>query len=416
MSHAGNPHRQFPAIHIAGTNGKGSTAAFLASAFMAAGYRTGLYSSPHLRRFTERVCVDGKEIPEKVVAEYARELRPAIEQVRGTFFEATTCIAFRYFADREVDVGIIETGLGGRLDATNVVQPLATVISEISIDHTRELGMTVASIAHEKGGIMKRGVPCITSARGPEALHVLSNEAREKSVPLFQSHILAPLKMWGMRGGYAVVDLGVGRLRIRGVRLGLAGYHQAVNAQLATATLEVLLRSSRIRSRFPRLSTDSTALGLRRVVSHTGFSGRLQVLGERRRYLLDVAHNPSGMQTLVRSVPALSAGTRVTVFGVMKDKEYGPMLDLLGRVSSVIVLVAPEMERAADPDGLCRICRSRGISAVVGGSVRGGLARAELLAGAEGTILVTGSHYVVGEALRTLTGKGLDKTGRKVYI
>jgi dihydrofolate synthase/folylpolyglutamate synthase len=409
LQSVGDPHRRFPSIHIAGTNGKGSTAAFLASAFMAAGYRTGLYTSPHLVRFTERIRVDGKEIPADAIAQYAAQLIPASERYKATFFEVTTCIAMQHFAIRKVDIAIIETGLGGRLDATNVLHPMVSVITEISIDHTRELGTTIAAIAREKAGIMKRGVPCVTGASDLQAIGVMRRMAREKGVQLFRSHELAHLAMGNSIDGHAVVNLKADHLMMGHIRLGFAGVHQAPNAQLAAATLELLLRQPALHSRFNALSSKVVAEGFREVQRNSRLHGRLEVFGRRRRYVLDVAHNVSGIQTLLRSLGGLPVRPTVAVFGVMKDKPYTVMLDNLSRAVKTIVLVAPSTERAEDPKVLFRVCRRRGIDAPLSSSVGAGLAKAEALAGPSGHILITGSHYVVGEAFEALGRKGLDK-------
>src|SRR5512135_1725144 len=180
LTFAGDPEAKFPSIHVAGTNGKGSTAAFLASAFMEAGYSTGLYTSPHLVRFTERITINGRQISEGRLAKYVGALRSAIEKTGATFFEATTCVAFQYFADEEVDIAIIEVGLGGRLDATNTLAPLACVITSIGFDHMEYLGPTIPSIAAEKGGIVKSRTPVVIGPIARSAERTISEIARKR--------------------------------------------------------------------------------------------------------------------------------------------------------------------------------------------------------------------------------------------
>ena len=225
----GEPQREYPVIHIAGTNGKGSTACFLAAALQAAGYRTGLYTSPHLIDFSERIRVDGQPIPAETVVAYTARMRADIAQLNATFFEATTLMAFAYFADMQVDVAVIETGLGGRLDATNVVQPVVSVITSLSIEHREFLGETIEDIAREKGGIIKDGIPVVTAVRDSRAYAVLERIARERSAPLLLSVTLP--------GDVAYDDLDAMRCRISGfaepVTLQLIGAHQQENAQLA---------------------------------------------------------------------------------------------------------------------------------------------------------------------------------------
>jgi dihydrofolate synthase/folylpolyglutamate synthase len=390
---AGNPERGFPTIHVAGTNGKGSTAAFLASAFMEAGYRTGLYTSPHLVRFTERIRINGREISEKRLAAYVAALRPAVEKTRATFFEATTAVAFRYFADERVDIAIVEVGLGGRLDATNTLAPLASVITTIGFDHMEYLGPTLPAIAREKGGIIKRRTPVIVGVLGHEAERVIETIAREREAPL----------VWAR--DRIVLDCGVGgRISFRGrhlrtglVKVGLAGAHQTWNAALAVAVLDRLLERRSFASRYRRLGSRSVARGLERVRRNTGLEGRMSLAG--RGVLLDVAHNRDGMHTAIASLLESGAEDLTVVFGVMKDKEYLRMLRELEWVAGSVITVQPRMARAASSAVLCKAARRMGLRAVDGGSVAGGLRRA--LRG-KNRVLVIGSHYVVGEALRVL--------------
>ncbi len=384
---AGHPERGFPSIHVAGTNGKGSTSAFLASAFTEAGYRTGLYTSPHLVRFTERIRIDGREIDEERLVGYVRRLRPLIEKTRATFFEATTCVAFLYFADENVDVAVIETGLGGRLDATNVLRPLVSVITNVSLEHTEILGRTVRAIAREKGGIIKRNVPVVTGAADPAVIEVLRRRAASLGARLTRSG-----------------DTGK-RPRGPGGRPGLHGDHQRRNAALALCTLGVLKETREGKALFPRLTGAVIRRSFARVVKNTGLRGRLESLPYRgRTVVLDVAHNPAGMETLVAAIRKGGGKNLVTVFGVMKDKDYPAMLSALAGVSRTVIAVAPHQKRALSSERLCRLGREKGWAVRDGGSVKKGIRKA-LRQARGGKILITGSHYVVGEALRALSSE-----------
>ena len=392
-----NPHRAFPSIHIAGTNGKGSTSAFIASALTQAGYRTGLYTSPHLIRFTERVRIDGREMEERRLVEYVRRMRPWIERYRATFFEATTCAAFLYFAEERVDIAVIETGLGGRLDATNVLRPLVSAITNISLEHTELLGTTVRMIAREKGGIIKPGVPAVTAETGREALDVLRARARTCRVRLRE---VARTVQVSRSSGGAAVSMRSGGIRLRSFTPGLPGYHQVGNAALALCVLRTLIETRGGMKRFGRLTPAAIRSGLIRVRKNTGLRGRLEKIRGRRRIVLDVAHNPAGMRTLVEE---LRRGRKnlIAVFGVMKDKEYGPMLSRLAEIADPIIAVSPPQKRALSAVELMRAGRDLGLNVVVGGSVTSGLRKASRIAGKKG-LIVTGSHYVVGEALKAL--------------
>ncbi|MEK9136183.1 MAG: folylpolyglutamate synthase/dihydrofolate synthase family protein, partial [Bacteroidota bacterium] len=385
------------------TNGKGSTAAFLASITMEAGYKTGLYTSPHLVRFTERIRINGAEIPEKRLVAYARALRPMIEKCRATFFEATTCIAFQYFADEGVDIAIIEAGLGGRLDSTNVLKPMVSVITNVGLDHTDILGRTIPAIAREKGGIIKKGVPCITAATDASTLRTLRGIAARKHTRLLRSQRVVSFGLH--RTEASKVAFRSRAYSIPGVQLGLAGPHQRQNAQLAVAALEILRRNHEQRSSFERIDVSAIQRGLRNVVQNTGLHGRLERIGPEKRYILDVAHNPPGIRTLVDALRSGGMNDLVVVFGVMKDKDYRAMVAGLSRVSGILIPVAPEGERALSARKLFDYVRQQRIPVLPGGTVRQGLRSARKHCRPSQRILITGSHYVVGEALDYLCRK-----------
>jgi dihydrofolate synthase/folylpolyglutamate synthase len=401
VAFAGHPERSYPVFHVAGTNGKGSTSSFLASILTASGYRTGLYTSPHLIDFVERVRIDGQPMPEPELVEYVRRLRPAIEETQSTFFEATTCVAFQYFADHGVDVAVIETGLGGRLDATNVVLPLASIITNIGLDHQEILGNTIAKIAREKAGIIKEGAPVVTAARG-EALDVIRSAARNRRTTVHVSGRVASLRPAAVHSGRFVVDVNAGSLKMKDVLLGLSGEHQVSNAALAVSALALARR----KDLFPEVTADAVRRGLGSVTELAGLRCRMErILRPGAVVTIDVAHNPDGVRTAVgpfaaRHVPYFDA----VVFGAMKDKDYGGMLAILGRVARTVVAVRPRTPRAAAVRDLLRAGRTLGIRVEAGGSVEAGLRRAMSSRRRERSprksrILVIGSHFVAGEAL-----------------
>jgi dihydrofolate synthase/folylpolyglutamate synthase len=404
LREAGHPERYFPALHVAGTNGKGSTSSFLASILQEAGCRTGLYTSPHLVRFTERIRINGAEIPERRLVDYARALRPGIEAVQATFFEATTCVAFLYFADEEVDIAVIETGLGGRLDATNTLRPLSSIITNVGLEHTEILGTTLRAIAREKAGIIKKGIPVVTSAKEPEVLRVFRRTAARRKTRLFVSGNVVEPTVFGGRDGCSRVKMNARIFSVGPVLLGLPGGHQVANASLAVAALEVLRRKGKLSQVTARQVED----GLRRVQKNTGLRARMEELDTPTgRILLDVAHNPAGMDTLVRSLTGRGVRCPVAVFGVMKDKDVEAMLTVLSRVVSTVVAVAPGVDRALPAAEVKKMAKKAGIHAILGPTVPAGMRKALLLAGPEtlakrARILITGSHYVVGEALSYL--------------
>jgi dihydrofolate synthase / folylpolyglutamate synthase len=401
LADTGHPERAYPTIHVAGTNGKGSTSSLIASAYAESGLRAGLYTSPHLVNFTERIRINGKEIQEARLVAYVRILRGAIEEHRATFFEATTCVAFLYFADEGVDIAVIEAGLGGRLDATNVLRPLVSVITNIGLEHTEHLGNTVAKIAREKGGIIKQGIPLVTASEDPVALRVLRAIATRRSAPFFRAQDLVAVAPGPGGKGYT---LSSGSLRIPSVVPVLVGRHQEMNARLALSALLLAGRRSGHPVALPMLSPPRIARAFSRVTFNTGIRGRFQYVGRGKRILIDVAHNPDGMEVLAATIRDLRRKPAVAVLGVMKDKKYREMLRVLAGVCPTIVAVAPRLDRALRPGKLVSAGREMGIRVLLGGTVARGMALARTTAG-RGTVLVTGSHYVAGEALKALVGE-----------
>ncbi len=402
----GDPQAGIPFIHVAGTNGKGSTAAMLDAIFRAAGYRTGLYTSPHLLSFTERIRVNGEPINEAEIVALTEELKTlcaahfALETTaptgdrlpHPTFFELTTAMAFLHFRRRAVDFAVIEVGLGGRLDATNVIEPRVVVITNIALEHEQYLGRTLAEIAGEKAGIVKARVPVVTAARG-DALEVIRRRAAELQAPV----VFAPeAYRWVVRQSdlaSQTFDLEGPRRRYEALRLALLGRHQVENAVLAVAAAEAAQEQG--------FALDTAAI--RRGLAEVAWPGRLQVVKDRPRIILDGAHNPAGTEALAAFLaehrPAL--GRLILVFGVLQDKDWAAMLRLLAPLADAIVLTHPPTERGADPALLAPAVR-RYVSATVAPDLENALAQAHEAARAEDTILVAGSLYTVAAALRAL--------------
>jgi dihydrofolate synthase/folylpolyglutamate synthase len=393
-----NPERQFPCIHIAGTNGKGSTSSMIAAMLSASGYRTGLYTSPHLIKFNERIRIDGQQISDADLVRYTNTLKPAITKLKATFFEATTAIAFQYFADQNVDIAVIETGLGGRLDATNVVTPLLSIITNIGLDHTEYLGATHTKIAFEKGGIIKRGVPCLTATTESSALKRLQTIARSRHSPLIHVDKISSVQILKSSIQELEVSLTTNHSTINHLTVSLAGEHQARNLQLALLAVEYLKREHRLK----KLSPQNIRKGLASVPKYSGLRGRIDVLHHSPLIIADVAHNPAGLDTLLRTLKNLITGKCVTVFGVMQDKDYRTMIRELSGISRLMVAVRPETERALASSTITQRLHDAQHKTLDGGSVANGLAIAMREARSAEPILITGSHYVVGEAMKYL--------------
>lgn len=394
----GEPHRRFPTIHIAGTNGKGSTAAMIAAMFTAAGYRTAFYTSPHILRYEERIRINGIPIPRRVLTHLASGIRPFVEAHRTTFFETTTAIAFQYFAEENVDIAIIETGLGGRLDATNVLTPLVSVITTIGLEHTHILGKTLEAIAREKGGIIKNNVPLVTGVTNANALSVLKRIARRKHASF---HYIQPtsahIESATLKGTKADLLCSFGTLK--NVTIELPGIHQMHNAllavesaQLAAARGNMILKEEHIRK------------GLRSTRTLTGFYGRLTLLQRSPAIIMDVAHNPQAIASLVESLRAVGIYSAVVIFGVMKDKDLRRMGRALKGFARCVVAVAPKTERAKDTASIAECFNEVSIAVEEANSVAEGV-RYAVQRFRKDVILITGSHFVCAEAYAYLKRK-----------
>ncbi|MFZ0828863.1 MAG: folylpolyglutamate synthase/dihydrofolate synthase family protein [Verrucomicrobiia bacterium] len=378
---AGRPQDRLRFIHVAGTNGKGSTCAMLEGIYRAAGLRVGLFTSPHLVSFRERLQVNRQLIPESEVVRLVRELQPWLEQFPAghhpTFFEVVTVMALDFFAVQKCDLVIWETGLGGRLDATNIVTPLAAVITNIALDHQQWLGDTVEKIAAEKAGIIKPGVPVITAAADPDALAVIEMTAREKNAPMIKV-ISAAEKLAALFRGAAT--------------LSLPGDHQQLNAALALAAVEGLQ---------DKIPVSDAAL--RNGLQNVNWPGRLQLVTRPsgQNILLDGAHNVAGANALrdalEKNFPAMK---RTLVLGVLQDKDWRHICETLAPLAVRIFTVPVASERTAEAQELARVCRAANPSAEV--LACDSMAEAlETIAGADFAV-VTGSLYLVGEALELL--------------
>jgi dihydrofolate synthase/folylpolyglutamate synthase len=375
----GHPEQGLRYVHVAGTNGKGSVATMVESVLRAAGYRTGQFASPHLQRYVERVRIGGRPISEREAAKRIEELRADTRLPALSFFEYTTLLAFEAFCDAQCDIVVLEVGLGGRLDSTNIVTPEVSVITNISFEHERVLGDTLAKIAREKAGVLKAGVPCVVGARGKSVRRAITTRARAVGAPLrwidrdFES-------TWNDRS----LSVRVGDQEWAGLRLGLRGDYQGDNAGCALATLVEL------GERGFEVSDDDIRKGLARAK----WPGRLEWHSGNPAFLLDAAHNASGCQTLARYLDELEfPGRTVLLFGAMRDKDHRRMLAAFdGRVDRRIY-AAPAICRSESPARLATIREG-----TVARSVRDAVARAKRAAGPDGLVITAGSIFLVSEA------------------
>jgi dihydrofolate synthase / folylpolyglutamate synthase len=394
----GNPEKKFSTIHIAGTNGKGSTAAMIASILAASGYKTGLYTSPHLIDFTERIRINGKPIDYSDVVKYVKNIKPETKIIKATFFEVTTAIAFQYFCDKKVDIAVIETGLGGRLDSTNVITPELSIITSIGLDHIEQLGKSISQIAQEKAGIIKPSVTCLTSVDGAQALRVIKSVAKTKHSKLVCVDKLVKIKMLETKINFMIVDLKIGKFRLENLMIGLGGSFQKDNIKLAVVAVKFLKE----KSKFFKINKKSIIEGLSKVKKYSGIAGRMELLSSSPLIIGDVAHNHQAFKALYESCKELGHRGFVTVFGIMKDKDVGSCLYYLRKVSKIIIACSPRTKRALGSRAIASLLRKQGFPALNGKTVQKSVKIAIFSNRDSSQILVCGSHYVLGEAMQYL--------------
>jgi len=393
----GNPHRELQAIHVGGTNGKGSTAAMMASILQKEGYRVGLYTSPHLIRFTERIRINGREIEKEEVAALTEWIRERIE-ASGitspfTFFDFTTAMAFLYFNQRMVDLVVLEVGLGGRLDSTNVVDPLLSIITNISKDHEEQLGKSILKIAGEKAGIIKKGWPLVTAATQPKVLQLFSKVCRRERAPYFR---VGKEFRYVKNGERNFNYEGLNR-KLWSIYLNLRGCHQMVNATTALGAMEVLEDLG-----YP-VSNDAMIEGLREVE----WPGRLEMVCSSPKVILDGAHNPAGALVLKESLEnEFQYNHLILLVGIMKDKDFKSILEFLAPLADHIILTKPSIDRAASPALLKKALGRNEKKAEIIEDLKEAIGIGLSKTADEDLLCITGSLYTVGEARAYFQPKG----------
>ncbi|MFD2717795.1 bifunctional folylpolyglutamate synthase/dihydrofolate synthase [Hymenobacter monticola] len=390
----GHPERKFRSVHVAGTNGKGSSSHLIAATLQAAGYKVGLYTSPHLREFTERIRVNGQELPPAYLVEWVARWRPLFEQVQPSFFEMCVALAFAYFAEQRVDVAIIEVGLGGRFDSTNIITPLVSLITNISFDHQALLGNTLPEIAGEKAGIIKSGVPVVVSQTQPEVSAVFEREAAEKLAHL----VFADQIYQATFAGEPVPETGLrpvsvtqhGRPYLPNAELGLPGDYQQHNLPGVLATLDEL------RALGFRITEAAVRTGLRQVSQLTGLRGRWSIIGQRPLVVCDTGHNAAGLGMVMRQLLRVPHQRLHLVIGTVNDKDVAGMLALLPR-EATYYFCAANIPRALPVAELAQQAKELGFTGQTYVSVRDAVAAARAAAAPDDVIFIGGSTFVVAE-------------------
>jgi len=364
----GDPHKNFRSIHVAGTNGKGSSCHVLASILQEAGYKVGLYTSPHLKDFRERIKINGVEVPKRFVTSFIKKHMSFLKDNRLSFFEMTVGMAFEYFSEQKVDIAIIEVGLGGRLDSTNIITPEVSLITNIGFDHTHILGNTLEKIAFEKAGIIKKGIPVVVSERQVETELVFKQVANERHSELvFAEDVM-----------------------VKDYETDLLGNYQKKNITGVVTALNRLENFD--------VSEENIEQGLLKVISNTKLLGRWQVLQNRPKVVCDTAHNPEGIQMVTNQIASNSFNILHIVLGVVTDKELDKLLPLFPNKAKYY-FVKPNVQRGLSAKKLEKAARAHGLLGRSYMSVRKGLSAALLSAKDKDFIFVGGSTFVVAEVV-----------------
>lgn len=388
----GNPQEKFKSIHIAGTNGKGSTAYMLSAILQAHGYKTGLYISPHYKDFRERIRINGTYVSKQFVIDFAKKIKPIITEVQPSFFEMTVAMAFEYFAQQKVDVAVVEVGMGGRLDSTNILQPLASVITNIGYDHMQFLGNTLPEIAGEKAGIIKPNVPVVIGETHPETKPVFDQKALVEAAPIqyADQHFRAEVIKTDL--SETTFDIFQdGNILYKNLQANLYGLYQTKNIQTVLQTVAIL-------QPIFNLKEDRIRYGLQHLRKLTRFIGRWQMLGENPMILCDSAHNEDGLRLAVAQLEKIPHRNLHIVFGVVNDKDISKMLTLLPQRACYYFAKA-DIPRGLDASDLQQQATAVGLQGKHYSSVKNALRAAKRRAMPEDLIFIGGSIFVVAEVI-----------------
>jgi dihydrofolate synthase / folylpolyglutamate synthase len=404
-NHLDNPQKKFKSIHVAGTNGKGSVSHMLAAVLQTAGYKTGLYTSPHLKDFRERIKIDGKEVSEEFVISFTEKIKPLIEKIKPSFFEITVAMAFDYFAEQQVDIAIIEVGLGGRLDSTNIITPELSVITNIGYDHMNMLGNTLPEIAGEKAGIIKENIPVVVGEHKSATADIFLNKAKEKNASISFADKKRNATDWQWKNHELIVEVGEEHKTDRKVfHLDLPGIYQTKNL------LTVLEACSLLHDMGWKTDEHIIQKALPHVKKLTGLHGRWDIIHHDPTVVLDVGHNEDGIKQLVQQLELTPHKNLYIILGMVKDKEIGKVLSLMPKLAHYYFTQAA-IPRALDSESLKTEAKKKGLTGKIFADVNTALKEAMAKAGKEDLILVCGSVFLVGEVNNTTTKPPSPKGG-----
>ncbi len=391
-----HPERDFRCIHIAGTNGKGSTSHMLASILQQSGYKTGLYTSPHLRDFRERIRINGKMIDKTEVVKFVKKYQTQFESIQPSFFEWTVGLAFDYFSRKDVDIAVVETGLGGRLDSTNVVKPLVSVITNIQWDHMNLLGDTLKKIASEKAGIIKPQIPVVIGATQSESAPVFRQAIKKSKSKIYFADKIFHAQIQEHQpsfSGKLIVDVTKNKQSyLKDLEVDLGGYYQTANIATVLQTIEIL------ETKGFELNRKNIRKGFAAVKNNTGLVGRWQLIGKNPYVICDAGHNSDGIKAIVNQLEHITYKKLHLVIGVVNDKDVGSMLSLLPQKATYYFCKAA-IPRGLDAKALMREAKPFGLKGKSYATVSLALAEAKKNAGKDDLVFVGGSTFVIAEVV-----------------
>lgn len=397
MDYFNHPENNIKSIHIAGTNGKGSVSSMLASIFTEAGYKTALYTSPHLKDFCERIRINGKKIPKTYVTNFVKSHKHLFNKISPSFFEMTTAMAFSYFSEQKVDIAIIETGLGGRLDSTNVLTPMLSIITNISIDHTQLLGNTLEEIAIEKAGIIKNRVSCVIGKKNLSTDKVFNKIAKEHNSPITFAEDIFDLKNTYYKNtnkSEFIFDVYKNNnLYLQNVRCPLAGSYQIENIKCAMTAIDKIRMDNKY-----FISDINIINGIKNVITNTGISGRWQILNKKPLTICDTAHNTEGIKQVVNQLQQYTCNKLHIVFGMVLDKNIDEIIQLLP-IDAEYYFCKPDLPRGLDAEILNQKAKDINLNGKAYNSVKEAYNSAKENAIANNIIFIGGSNFVVSEVL-----------------
>jgi len=394
----GNPHRNFKSVHIAGTNGKGSVSSIINSVLIEKGIRTGLYTSPHILDFRERILVNGKFISKKFILGFVNRMYDEIEKIKPSFYEVTTAMAFEYFSFMKMEISVIETGLGGRLDSTNIITPLISVITGISIDHIEYLGSSISSITREKGGIIKKKVPVVTGNLKPVSKKILSSIALEKNSPIYNSFKEKNYEIAERTetGFYFTLNKKKERYFFP-----VIGDYQIENICTAVNTLKILKDTYGI-----AVDSDILKNGFQNIKINSGYKGRFEIVSEKTsdgpKLITDISHNVQGIKNIENNLKYFKFDKAVIIFGMMNDKNYKDCILELKRLNHHVIFTKPEYSRSAKPEDLFNVIKGNKEKFDHRKNFKEAYELALSMTKKNDLILITGSFFLVSDFLRLL--------------